>query len=65
MWQSVYDNPFDKMDRLAVDGGWLYRNRFVISASAQDPAHYVWAVTMAFVPEPAPAPLAAHHGKHE
>jgi len=54
MWENVYSETYDIMERLAVDGGWLYRNRMVTSGSAQDPQHYVWLVTMTFVPTAAP-----------
>jgi hypothetical protein len=55
MWEDVYSEQFDVMERLRVDGGWLYRNRLVTSGSAQDPGDYVWLVSMSFVPgEPQP-----------
>ena len=41
MWQAVYSHPYDVMERLAVDGGWLYRNRVVVNASAQEPSGFV------------------------
>jgi hypothetical protein len=54
MWQSVYAQPYDIMERMSVDGGWLYRNRIVVNASAQNPGDFVWATALTFVPEPAP-----------
>jgi len=64
-WEVVSDTPYDKIERLAVDGGWLYRNMTVVSSSAQDAAHYLWGVSITFVPTPAAPMQAAHHGKHE
>jgi hypothetical protein len=55
MWQSVYSQPYDILERMAVDGGWLYRNRVVVQSSAQNPSDYVWSVALSFVPEAAPA----------
>ena len=55
-WESVYDTTYDKMDRQAVDGGWLYRNRFANAASPLLEARHGWQVTVTFVPT-AQAPL--------
>jgi hypothetical protein len=66
MWEVVYAEPYDIMERLPTQGGWLYRNRYVTSGSAQDPQHYVWMVTMAFVPADAPlAPPGRRERHHE
>jgi hypothetical protein len=55
MWEDVYSEEFDIMQRLWVGGGWLYRNRFVTKGVAQEPQSYVWLVSMSFVPgEPQP-----------
>jgi hypothetical protein len=57
MWETVYSNPGDIMERMSVEGGWLYRNRFVVQSSAQNPSDYVWTVALAFVtPPPEPEP---------
>ena len=57
MWEIIYTTPTDIMERLAVDGGWLYRNRVVMQSSAQSPHDYAWGVALTFVPEPAAPPL--------
>jgi len=59
MWESVYSQPYDTMERMQVTGGWLYRNRVVVNSSAQNPSDFVWAVALSFVPEPATPPPAA------
>ena len=53
-WTVVYTSPYDIMERMSVDGGWLYRNRVVVNASSQEPSGFVWSVALTFVPEPAP-----------
>jgi len=53
MWENVYAQPYDVMERMAVDGGWLYRNKVVVNASSQNPGDFVWATSLTFVPEPA------------
>jgi len=53
-WESVYSTPADIMERRAVAGGWLYRNRVAVSASGQNVQDWVWAISLAFVSEPAP-----------
>ena len=53
-WESVYSLPADIMERQQVAGGWLYRNRVAVGASGQNVQDWVWALGLAFVPEPAP-----------
>jgi hypothetical protein len=55
MWEDVYSEDFDIMQRMRVEDGWLYRNRFVVGGSAH--SGYVWAMSMAFVPADPAAPL--------
>lgn len=44
-WESVYTSENDRMERLPVEGGWLYRN-FVRSGS--DHGGYTWMVALSF-----------------
>lgn len=53
MWENVYTTTSDIMERYAVEGGWIYRNRYVIESSSQSPADWVWEFSITFVPEPA------------
>ena len=57
-WTVVYTSAYDTMERMQVDGGWLYRNRVVVNSSAQEPSGFVWSVALTFVPEPATTPPA-------
>jgi hypothetical protein len=56
-WEDVYRQPFDIMERTRLDNGWLYRNRLVMSANAQNPADYHWQVSTSYVADAAAAPL--------
>jgi len=53
-WENVYSTSGDVLERRQVTGGWLYRNRYATSGSAQDPQHWIWNFAITFVPEPAP-----------
>jgi hypothetical protein len=56
-WETVYSEQFDVMHRMRLDDGWIYRNRLVMSSSAQNPADYHWQVTSTYVPDVVAAPL--------
>jgi hypothetical protein len=51
MWETVYDEPYDKMDRLPVPGGWIYRNKVVIDSRAQVQSQWVWNISICYVAE--------------
>jgi len=53
MWEEVYSEPTDVMERLRVEDGWLYRNRVVVDGSAQSAGGYLWTATLAYVPDAA------------
>ncbi len=45
-WTIVYENPNERMERAAVEGGWLYRNWI---RQGSEHGGYSWTITMAFV----------------
>jgi hypothetical protein len=56
-WEDVYRQPFDIMERTRLDDGWIYRNRLVTGAQAQNIGDYVWHVAMTYVPDVVAAPI--------
>jgi hypothetical protein len=56
-WENVYSQQFDVMDRMRLDDGWIYRNRLVVSSSAQNPADYQWQIACTYVADAPPPPL--------
>lgn len=58
-WENVYSQQFDVMERTRLTDGWIYRNRLVTGAQAQNIGDYVWQVSSTYVPDAvAPPPLA-------
>jgi hypothetical protein len=57
VWEEVYRQPFDIMERYRVDDGYLYRNRLVTGSAAQIQSDYVWGVAITYVADAA-APFA-------
>jgi hypothetical protein len=57
VWEEVYRQPFDIMERYRLDDGYLYRNRMVTGSAAQNMGDYVWSVATTYVADAA-APLA-------
>lgn len=51
-WEIVQSSDAERLDRIAVDGGWLYRSTLHRFGPSAEPL----MMSMAFVPEPAPAP---------
>lgn len=53
-WEQVYSSDNERMDRTAVEGGWIYRYQ-----QRQGSQHdgYTWSIALTFV-TPAPAPPA-------
>jgi hypothetical protein len=65
-WDNVTTDKFDILERQAVAGGWLYRNRTVTGGQAQFEGSYVWQVALTFVPDvvaPPPAEEAPPEGE--
>jgi hypothetical protein len=58
VWEEVYRQPFDIMERYRLDDGYLYRNRLVTGSAAQIQSDYVWGVAITYVADAAVAPLA-------
>jgi hypothetical protein len=57
VWEEVYRQPFDIMERYRVDDGYLYRNRLVTGSAAQIQSDYVWGAAITYVADAA-APFA-------
>jgi len=53
-WEEVFSTPFEKMERVAVAGGWVYRSWVIFGSDSRDPG-----LSMIFVPGPAPGPAIA------
>jgi len=57
MWEEVYREPTDIMERMRLTDGWLYRNRVVADGSLQSAGGYDWDVVITYVPGPLPPPV--------
>ena len=64
VWEIVYSQQYDVMERTRLDNGWIYRNRLVVGARAHNPADYSWLATSTYVPD-APAPLAQRRDERQ
>ena len=62
-WENVYSQQFDIMERTRLTDGWIYRNRLVTGAQAQNTADYLWQVTSTYVPDVVAPPLARENAR--
>lgn len=54
-WEQVQASQYDILERQAIAGGWIYRNRYVTGGSQHQ--GFTWAVSITFVAD-TQAPLA-------
>lgn len=60
-WEQVQASQYDILERQAITGGWIYRNRYVTGGSQHQ--GFTWAVSITFVADAPAAPLAEHKNK--
>src|SRR4029077_12571616 len=57
-WEEIYRETYDRLERLEVPGGWLYRAWVVVDSTPQGSGGGKWGLSIALVPVPtAPPPM--------